>query len=264
MQDYYLLTAWGPVALWLARPLSGAGGRPLPGWTRVAPGLCLALVGAGAFGTAFWLHAQADIPAGVAPSALRDTLVGTVTGISLESWHRLLPLIWMTGSAFLCGGTVAAWLAVRGSWRFVLPVTAAATVVVLGCAARGLVVMEDRFSLKQLALIANRDTRPDTVVACAGQPSDNPSILFYANREVVWVGVAPSMEFATRQLGIGRSLYLSEDGFLRLWSDRRRAVYLIAEQDLFRAARDRLQPAGSAPYEEWRSGTRIMLRNGGG
>ncbi len=264
MQDYYLMTAWGPVALWLARPWTAEGGRSLPSWTRMAPGVCLALVGAAAFGTAFWLHGQTAAPAVAAPSALRDTLASTVSGISLDSWHRLLPLIWTTGAAFLIGGVASVWLASRGSWRFVLPVTAVATIAVLGCAARGLIVMEDHFSLKELALIADRDTRPDTVIGCAGMPADNPSILFYANRAIHWVGATPAMEFATRQLGIGRSLYLSDDDFLRLWSDRSRAVYLIVEQDSFDLWRDRLPPAGEAPRQEWRSGTRIMLCNGGG
>lgn len=264
MQDYYLMTAWGPVALWLARPWASEGGRALPGWTRVAPGVCLALAGAAAFGTACWLHAQAAVPAVASPSALRDTLASTVSGISLESWHRLLPLLWITGTAFLVGGAAAVSLAVRGGWRYVLPVTAAATTVVLGCAARGLVVLEDHFSLKELALVANHDTRPDTTVACAGMPSDNPSILFYANREIYWVGPAPVMEFATRQLGIGRSLYLSDDDFLRRWSDRQHAVYLIVEEDSLPEWRDRLLHTGEPPRQEWRSGTRIMLSNGGG
>ena len=145
-----------------------------------------------------------------------------------------------------------------------LPLTAAAALVVLGCAARGLVLMENQFSLKALALIANRDTRPDTTVACAGMPSDNPSILFYTNREIEWIGVPPTGEFATRQLGIGRSLYLPDDEFLRRWSDRRHAVYLIVEEEDFAGWRDRLKLDGEPPREQWRSGTRLMLCNGGG
>ncbi len=261
MQDYYLMTAWGPVALWLARAWAAEGNQPRKAWTRLAPGVCLVLTGIGAFGTALWLQGQTDTPLADSPSALRDTLASTVSGISLGEWHRLLPLVWTTGAAFALGGVAAVWLAARGRWRFVLPVTALATVAVLGCASRGLVVLEDHFSLKELALVAGQDTRPDSVLACAGQPIDNPSILFYANREIHWVGDAPPLEFATRRLGVGRSLYLAEDEFIRLWADRRRAVYLILEQDSSGEWRDRLASAGGP---EWRSGTRIMLSNGGG
>ncbi len=262
MQDYYLLTAWGTVAVWLARPWANENGRALPVWTRVVPGLGLGVLGLTALGTAGWLHWWATAPAAVAPTALRDTLAGTVSGISLASWGRLLPLIWTTGAAFLVGGAAATVLAVRGAWRHVLPVTAVATLVVLGCAARGLIVLEDHFSLKELALIADRDTQPDTLVACVGQPIDNPSILFYINREVHWVGAPPGGEFATRQLGIGRALYLSDDEFLRRWADRSHAVYLIVEQDMFDDWKERLQIDGALPSAQWRSGTRIMLRNG--
>ena len=272
MQDYYLLTAWGPVALWLASPWADErGSATLPAWTRLAPGVCLALVGVVALGTAAWLQAQtsalaaggAPLP-GSTPTAVRDTLMGTVSGISLTSWGRLLPLVWGTGGAFLAGGVGGVWLAARGGWRFVLPVTAAAMVVVLACAARGLVVLENHFSLKELALIADRDTRPDTLVACAGLPNDNPSILFYTNREVYWVDAPSTIEFATRELGIGRGLYLDADAFLRRWVDRDHAVYLIVEQDNLDRWLGRLTTVNGPPPQQWRSGTRVMLCNGGG
>ena len=79
-----------------------------------------------------------------------------------------------------------------------------------------------------------------------------------------WVGVPPTGEFATRQLGIGRALYLTDGEFLRRWSDRSHAVYLIVEQDMFDAWKERLKIDGVLPSAQWRSGTRIMLRNDGG
>ena len=214
MQDYYLMTAWGPVALWLARPWASDHGQPVRAWTRIVPGACLALMGAAAFGTAWWLHTKADVPAATAPTALRDTLAGTVSGISFESWHRLLPLIWTTGGAFLVGGSVAVWLAARDRWRLVLPVTAVATTVVLGCAARGLVVMEDRFSLKELALIANRDTRPirwSPVLACPATTRASFSISTgtYAGwtRRRPWNSLPGNSASAVRCISRTRSFY---------------------------------------------------------
>ncbi len=263
MQDYYLLTAWGPVAVWLAWSWAEGDSRTLPAWTRVAPGIGLGALGLAALGTAVWLNWWAAAPTAAAPTALRDTLASTISGISLESWGRLLPLIWTTGAVFSAGGLAVTILALRGAWRHVLPVTAVATLVLLGCAARGLVVLEDHFSLKELALIADRDTQPSTLVACAGLPIDNPSILFYINREVYWVGVPPTGEFATRQLGIGRALYLTDDEFLRRWADRSHAVYLIVEQDMFDDWKERLKIGSVLPSAQWRSGTRIMLRNDG-
>ena len=264
MQDYYLMTAWGPVALWLARPWAGAeDGRTLPGWVRALPGVCMGALGVAALGMACWLSWWATASPAAAPTAVRDTLASTVSGISLEAWSRLLPLIWTTGAAFLAGGVAAGVLAVRGGWRIVLPVTALATTVVLGCAARGLVVLENHFSLKELALVAARDPRPGTLVACAGKPADNPSILFYTNREVHWVGVPPDGEFATRQLGIGRALYLSDEEFLLRWADQTRTVYLIVEEDGYNDWKDRLTRDGVPVRPRWHSGTRFMFCNDG-
>ena len=73
----------------------------------------------------------------------------------------------------------------------------------------------------------------------------------------------PTGEFATRQLGIGRTLYLTDEDFLRRWADRSHAVYLIVEQDMFDDWKERLQIDGTLPAAQWRSGTRIMLRNDG-
>ncbi len=70
-------------------------------------------------------------------------------------------------------------------------------------------MLEDDFSLKQIALAANRLATADTIVVCAGETNDNPSLLFYLDREIYWVARAPSVEFASRELGIGRDLFLS-------------------------------------------------------
>ncbi len=137
----------------------------------------------------------------------------TLSGISLEAWHRLLPLLWSTGTAFLAGGAAAVSLAVRGGWRYVLPVTAVATTVVLGCAARGLIVLEDHFSLKELALVANRDTRPDTDGRVRGHAQRQPEHPVLREPGDLLGAPEPRLEFATRQLGIGRSLFLSDDEF---------------------------------------------------
>ena len=59
LQDYYLMTAWTPVALWLARPWAGDRvERGLPGWTRLTPGWCLVGIGVVVLAAAVFLGAH--------------------------------------------------------------------------------------------------------------------------------------------------------------------------------------------------------------
>ena len=219
LQDYYLLTAWTPVAFWLARPWAGDGdGRDLPRWTRQLPGWCL-----GAIGLAILLAAgslEIRSPGGVgeitaAPVGVRDSLVGAVAGFSASAWHGLLPLAWTAGGIFFAGGATLVVLAANRRWRLVLTATVVMMTGVMATAMGGMCVLEDYFSLKQIALAANRLAGPAGEIICAGVPADNPSLLFYLDREVYWVHAHPTSEFASRELGIGRDLFLSDDEFVR-------------------------------------------------
>ncbi len=265
LQDYYLLTAWGPVALWLARPWAeGAQSPVLPGWMRVGPGWCLALLGVLALGAAAWLQwhsAGALTAAAGAPGTVRDTMMGTLAGFTRETWRLLTPLLWMTGAAFLVGGGSSALLARRGQWWAVLPVTATMMTAVLALAAHGLDVLEDQFSLKHLVLAANRLAGPDGLIADADLTADDPSQLFYIDREMVWVGVPPTGEFASRELHIGARLFLTGEEFRRRWASRQ-PVFLIVEQaEAGRWQRElALTPAQARPVLS--RGTRLLLSNG--
>ena len=193
-------------------------------------------------------------------AANRDTMLNTLAGFSGSAWTRLLPLLWGTGAAFFAGGVCAAWLAINGRWRPVLPVLAVMMVAVLAFASGGLSVLEDDFSLKQIALAANRQATADTMIVCAGETNDNPSLLFYLDREIYWVHAHPSVEFASRQLGIGRDLFLSEAELARRWQSGQ-PVFLITESGELDDWQKTLglTPAQLQPLA--RSGTRVMLTN---
>ena len=265
LQDYYLLTAWGPVALWLARPWAEEArpDRTLPHWMRTAPGLCLATLGLAALGTAAWLQWGATLPAarGALPDSDRATILGTLAGFSLETWRQLVPLLWLTGTAFLAGGAGSAFLGARRQWQAVLPVTAVMMIAVLALAAHGLDVLEDRFSLKHLVLAANRLAGQDGIIADADLPADDPSQLFYIDRPMEWVGNPPTAEFASRELGIGANLFLTADAFGRQWHSAR-PVYLIVEQEDFPRWQKALALTTGQAQPVMMRGTRVLLYNG--
>ncbi len=267
LQDYYLMPAWAPVALWLARPWSDAAdpqGRGLPGWMRAGPGWALAGVGLLILLAGVSLTAQGvgDAGAVAAASGDRNTLLATLTGFSASAWHRLLPLIWTAGTAFLAGGAAARWLAASGRWRAVLNVTAVSMVIVLLVAARGLCVLEDYFSLKAVARTINREADPAAMVVCAGEPVDNPSLLFYLNREIYWLRAQVSPEFATRELHIGDGLLLTDEEFAQRWKSAR-TVFLICEAEEVGPWRDKLGLSAAQSRALSRSGTRVLLVNHG-
>ena len=234
LQDYYLLTAWVPVAFFLARPWTEGDGsaRELPRWMRLGPGWCLAGLGALTLlaGVYLTVRGVGDGAANAAASSVRDTILATLTGFSASAWHRLLPLVWIAGGVLMAGGLGVLFLAASGRWPLVLTAVALMTIPLLGSAARGMSVLEDYFSLKRLALTANRDANVGAMVVCAGEPDDNPSLLFYLDREIYWLHADPKREFASRELRIGAGLFLSDGQFAEDWASERR-VFLICEAD---------------------------------
>jgi 4-amino-4-deoxy-L-arabinose transferase-like glycosyltransferase len=264
MQDYYLMTAWGPVAFWLAGPWAGRRQKSrLPAWTMAVPGAAFACLGLTALGLAWWL-ASRDVAPGAGNvdnlTAGRDGMWSVVVGFSAATWGRLLPLLWAAGGILLAGGLASIFLARRGRFDAVLPASALMMTALLLLAARGLCALEDYFSLKQAALEINGRASPKAWVVCHGLPIDNPSLLFYLDREVHWVGANPAGEFASRELKIGADLFLSEEKFARLWASERE-VYLIIEQTSLPHWRETLSltPAQLKPVAH--AGTRLALVN---
>ncbi len=264
LQDYYLMTAWTPVAFWLAGAwTSDPTGRTQPRWTRLAPGWCLTGIGCAVIVAAIYLGTH-SAPDGsnrlTVPSAERDTIAATLTGFSAAAWRQLLPLVWAAGGIFFVGGTVVIRLVASGRWRAVLPATAGMMTMILVVAVGGLNVLEDYFSLKQVALAANRLAGPAGEVVCAGQPLDNPSLLFYLNREIYWVHAQPSGEFASRELKIGRELFLSDEEFVRRWNSSQ-TVLLITEVDEIARWQSALALTAAQVRPVAQSGTRVLLIN---
>ena len=264
LQDYYLLTAWVPVAFFLARPWGeGDGsGRGLPRWMRLGPGWCLAGLGALVLLAGVYLSVRGagQAPASAAASPVRDTILATLTGFSASAWHGLLPLVWIAGGALVAGGVSVLFLAANRRWLLVLSAVAVTTVPLLGCAARGMSVLEDYFSLKRLALTANRVADANAMVVCAGEPDDNPSLLFYLDRQIYWLHASPEREFASRELRIGVRLFLSDGEFAREWKSGR-TVFLICEADDAMRWQTAGGPlAGRGRVLEQR-GTRVLVTN---
>lgn len=263
LQDYYLLTAFGPVAFWIARPWVARARNPgdVPQWTLVAPGVALGALGLGILGVGVYLRLR-GIDLGLATNAdsERDQIWATISGFSVAAWARLLPLFWGTGFAFLLAGMAGIFLARRGQRPLVLVSTAVMMVAVLAMATRGMCVLEDYFSLKKMALVMNQVVPPAAKVVCFGPTTNSPSLLFYLDREVYWLGASPDGEFASRELGINRNLFLSEEDFSRQWAGTA-PLFLCIEGDDLQKLSARMNFAAAPTRPVLRCGTMLLLRN---
>ena len=190
----------------------------------------------------------------------RDQIWSTVTGLSIAAWDSLLPLFWVTGFAFLAGGSAATFLAMRGQRPAVLICTAVTMLGVLAMAGRGMGVLEDYFSHKKVSLLINRIAPVDATVICYGATTNSPSLLYYLDREVYWLDADARGEFASRELGINRALFLSKESFVQRWASATPVVLCIEENEWETLRSDLVVPAGRFEPVA-RFGTTLLLTN---
>ena len=94
LQDYYLLTAFGPAAFWLARPWVDGPGEPgrLPRWMLAGPGVALGALGLLTLALGVVLRLRGvDVAGATNTFADRDQIWATLAGFSAAAWNRLLP-----------------------------------------------------------------------------------------------------------------------------------------------------------------------------
>ena len=100
---------------------------------------------------------------------MRDTIAATLAGFfRLRVVSTPAARLGRRGVIFLVGGGALIFLAVTGRWRAALPATAVMMVGILAVAACGLKALENYFSLKQVALAANRLAGPAGEVVVRG------------------------------------------------------------------------------------------------
>jgi hypothetical protein len=125
---------------------------------------------------------------------------------------------------------------------------------------RGLQLVEDEFSSAQVASALQQLGGTNYQVVCEFEANDLTSLFFYLPHSIQWLNANPKMEFATRNLGIGRDLYLDEERFQRLWQSDQR-TFLIADQDRLGHWRSLLQLDGQRGTPVAMVGTKMILMN---
>jgi hypothetical protein len=94
--------------------------------------------------------------------------------------------------------------------------------------ARGMAVVQDEFSSEKVSRIIDSRSRPGSVVISQGSPNEKTTLFFYLHRRIFWVDGRPNVEFATRELGIGRDNYLTRAQAAKMWRGKEQ-VFLVIE-----------------------------------
>jgi 4-amino-4-deoxy-L-arabinose transferase-like glycosyltransferase len=227
VQDYYLMIAWPPVAVWIAWAITKH--RISFKW----PAMLLSLLGIAGLTVAYLLSIWRMPETG--ESATSDEIIGdTISNVfqilSASLWTDLTTLLYLASAAALLTG-ILVWLfnrkrrsdlAFAGFAFFMAGMFLVST--------RGLAIVQDEFSSAKLARIIDSWARPGSTVICQGDPNENTTLFFYVKRPICWVDGHPDMEFATRILGIGRDQFLTHEQVAKIWRGGRQ-VFLVVERD---------------------------------
>ena len=259
IQDYYLLISWPVVAIGVAFFFvsdHNFSGRffSIPGWLFIGAGLA----GMVAAICSIW-H-----PIGTGP------LVDTVTrgrtvwegivGISSDRLAGLVPLLLIASGALALVGAAVVYFARQGKSLAILGNCAVLMVILFLASNRGLFLVEDQFSSARVASTIQQLGGSNYQVVCEFEANDLTSLFFYLPHSIQWLNANPEMEFATRNLGIGRDLYLDEERLESLWrSDQR--VFVIASQDRLDHWRRLLRLDGQRGTPVAIIGTKMILMN---
>ncbi len=259
IQDYYLLISWPVIAIGLASlfvstPDISRRLFSVPGWLFVVGGVVGLL-------TAFFLIWH---PLGA--SKLADTVTHGRTvwegigGISSEQLSGLIPLILIASCALSVVGAAIIYFARKGRFLEIVGSCVVLMIVLFLASNQALHLVEDAFSSARVASTIETFGGTNYQVVCEFETNDLTSLFFYLPHSIQWLHANPEMEFATRNLGIGRDLYLDEERFQTLWRSNLR-TFLITDQGRLDHWRSLLQLDEQRGSPVAIVGTKMILMN---
>ncbi|MEY2479632.1 MAG: hypothetical protein QOI04_559 [Verrucomicrobiota bacterium] len=223
-QDYYSMTMWSALALWLATAWNRA-----PTRSTIAGAIALAISGAAIGMFALFapslLH-QMDGRWGKMDG--RWTAWAAVQDIPIATWLGFRPLIGTVGVALFICAIVALIFVVKQRPKLALVALATAMIPIGLGMIDGTARAAPYFSLAPAARYLNGRLGPRDAVIYEGLLEDGSSLVFYLNRKFFLVNQLPE---AQTPIGSAPSdVFLDEDDLLEMWGDAD-AIYLIVEQD---------------------------------
>jgi 4-amino-4-deoxy-L-arabinose transferase-like glycosyltransferase len=255
IQDYYLMIAWAPVAIWIAWAM-----------TRKAisfrgPAMIVSLLGVSGFVGALLLaisHGGESLHSSSSGLLVGDTILNVFQVLPPAVWKETIPLLCLASTSTLMVGILVFLFDRQGRTELCLTGFAWLMAAIFLIGTRGMQLVEDEFSSANVAELIDSRDRPESVVIAQGDPNERTTLFFYMHRPIFWVNGHPNIEFATRSLGIGRDHYLTREQVAKAWRETKQIFLVIEGRTLAewkaRLGSDRSNPIGTC-------GSRVILVN---
>jgi 4-amino-4-deoxy-L-arabinose transferase-like glycosyltransferase len=257
VQDYYLMIAWAPTAIWIAWAVS----RNAISYKW--PALVISALGATGLAVALFLvltSGSGSPHSSSSSSLIGDTLLNVFQVLPPAAWKEIVPLLGAASAATLAAG-IFVFLSDRQARRerclagfaFLM-----ATFFALGT--RSMQLVEDEFSSAKVAALIDAQGGPHSMVIAHGDPNEKTTLFFYLQRPIWWVDGHPNIEFATRILGIGRDHYLARPQVATAWRETNQ-VFLIIEGETLPEWKAYLAMTPTQATPIGACGSRLIFRN---
>jgi hypothetical protein len=156
-----------------------------------------------------------------------DTIFNVFQVLPASVWKEIVPLLYLASSCAVATGAFVLLFHRKGK-SLGLAGFALFMASIFLVSTRGMAVVQDEFSSANVAKIIDSRSRPGSVVISQGSPNEETTLFFYVHRQIFWVDGRPNMEFATRELGIGRDDYLTREQVAKMWRGSEQ-VFLVIE-----------------------------------
>jgi 4-amino-4-deoxy-L-arabinose transferase-like glycosyltransferase len=225
IQDYYLVIAWSPVAVWISWSISGH--KVSFKWPAIFIGL-LGIFGLIIAAFLFFSHRPASSVSKKFELIVGDTIFNVFQVLPGSDWMKIAPLIFLASTGAVVTGALVLLSHLGGRSELGLAGFGLFMASIFLVSTRGMAVVADEFSSEGVAKLIDSRKRPGSVVISQGSPNEKTSLFFYFRHQIFWVDGRPEMEFATRELGIGRDHYLTRDQAAKMWRGTKQ-VFLVLE-----------------------------------
>ncbi|MBV9298235.1 MAG: glycosyltransferase family 39 protein [Verrucomicrobia bacterium] len=226
IQDYYLMIAWAPIAIWIAWAVT----RNTISFKW--PAVIISLLGVSAFGIVFFLAAVSRMnnssDSSSSNSLIGDTILNVFQVLPPTAWKDMVPLLYLASTSALVVGILVFVFDRKGKRELCLAGFGLLMAAIFAIGARAMQLLEDEFSSAKVAEFIDSRTRPGSMVIAQGDPNEKTTLFFYLHQPIFWVDGHPNIEFATRSLAIGLDHYLTREQVAKGWKGTKQ-VFLVIE-----------------------------------
>lgn len=253
-QDYYSMTAWAGVAIWMATAWDR-----LPAGLRLTGTILLGVVGIVVVGIGIAL------PVFMKPQTenwgvmdARWTALAAVHDMPASAWLSFRPMLLLTGASLIVMPLLAIYF-VRNDRPKLAAVSITAAMLPIGLSMMsGVAHMAPYFSMAEIGRLLNAQSGEQKEVLFEGSGTDGSSLVFYLDQKFFLVNQNPEKENPFGKTS--PSIFLDEDGVLEKWGSPE-TVYLVIEQPRISHWKQVLTERFHIFHQISTSGTYVVLSN---